>query len=146
MVPIKIKEVTEAFLGSTVKNVVVTVFAYFNGSHHQATKDVAVISGLYVMRIVNKPTVAAIAYDLDKKDTNVGEKNVLMFDLGGGCCGDMTSNIRTDGMLPEHVPTIVELKPGLLLVHEGNAVKKYFIVSDFAFFCRFILRKYLLTC
>ncbi|GJU57756.1 heat shock protein 70 [Tanacetum coccineum] len=84
MVLIKMKEVTEAFLSSTVKNIVVTVFAYFNSSHRQATKDVAAISGLNVMRIVNEPTVAAIAYDLDKKATNVGEKNVLMFDLGGG--------------------------------------------------------------
>ncbi|GJY52322.1 heat shock protein 70 [Tanacetum coccineum] len=92
MVLIKMKEVTEAFLSSTVKNVVVTVFAYFNGSHRQATKDVAVISGLNVMRIVNEPTVAAIAYDLDKKATNVGEKNVLMFDLGGGVLVELSKS------------------------------------------------------
>ena len=84
MVLVKMKEIAEAFLGSTVKNVVVTVPAYFNDSQRQATKDAGVISGLNVMRIINEPTAAAIAYGLDKKATSVGEKNVLIFDLGGG--------------------------------------------------------------
>ncbi|KAJ9550075.1 hypothetical protein OSB04_022618 [Centaurea solstitialis] len=84
MVLIKMKEIAEAFLGSTVKNAVVTVPAYFNDSQRQATKDAGVISGLNVMRIINEPTAAAIAYGLDKKATSVGEKNVLIFDLGGG--------------------------------------------------------------
>ncbi|KAA8543901.1 hypothetical protein F0562_021922 [Nyssa sinensis] len=84
MVLTKMKEIAEAFLGSTVKNAVVTVPAYFNDSQRQATKDAGVISGLNVMRIINEPTAAAIAYGLDKKATSVGEKNVLIFDLGGG--------------------------------------------------------------
>ncbi|RLN09316.1 tubulin-folding cofactor C [Panicum miliaceum] len=65
-------------------NAVVTVPAYFNDSQRQATKDAGVISGLNVMRIINEPTAAAIAYRLDKKASNTGEKNVLIFDLGGG--------------------------------------------------------------
>ncbi|GFP96743.1 heat shock cognate 70 kDa protein 2 [Phtheirospermum japonicum] len=84
MVLIKMREIAEAFLGSTVKNAVVTVPAYFNDSQRQATKDAGVIAGLNVMRIINEPTAAAIAYGLDKKATSAGEKNVLIFDLGGG--------------------------------------------------------------
>eukprot|EP01018_Ginkgo_biloba_P028907 Gb_07010 [translate_table: standard] len=84
MVLIKMKEIAEAFLGSTIRNAVVTVPAYFNDSQRQATKDAGVIAGLNVMRIINEPTAAAIAYGLDKKATNAGEKNVLIFDLGGG--------------------------------------------------------------
>ncbi|PPS01909.1 hypothetical protein GOBAR_AA18764 [Gossypium barbadense] len=84
MVLIKMREIAEAYLGSTVKNAVVTVPAYFNDSQRQATKDAGVIAGLNVMRIINEPTAAAIAYGLDKKATSVGEKNVLIFDLGGG--------------------------------------------------------------
>merc|ERR1712137_1420127 len=82
MVLIKMKETAEAYLGSTVKNAVVTVPAYFNDSQRQATKDAGVISGLNVMRIINEPTAAAIAYGLDKKGAS--EANVLIFDLGGG--------------------------------------------------------------
>ncbi|ESQ35204.1 hypothetical protein EUTSA_v10007031mg [Eutrema salsugineum] len=84
MVLIKMKEVAESFLGSTVKNAVVTVPAYFNDSQRQATKDAGSISGLNVLRIINEPTAAAIAYGLDKKGTKTGERNVLIFDLGGG--------------------------------------------------------------
>ncbi|RCV45412.1 hypothetical protein SEVIR_9G455800v4 [Setaria viridis] len=80
----KMKETAEQYLGSTVKNAVVTVPAYFNDSQRQATKDAGVISGLNVMRIINEPTAAAIAYGLDKKSSSDGEKNVLIFDLGGG--------------------------------------------------------------
>uniref|UniRef100_M1AGQ5 Heat shock protein hsp70 n=1 Tax=Solanum tuberosum TaxID=4113 RepID=M1AGQ5_SOLTU len=65
-------------------NAVVTVPAYFNDSQRQATKDAGVIAGLNVTRIINEPTAAAIAYGLDKKASSVGEKNVLIFDLGGG--------------------------------------------------------------
>ncbi|KAK8685400.1 hypothetical protein V6N13_041402 [Hibiscus sabdariffa] len=83
MVLIKMREIAEAYLGSTIKNAVVTVPAYFNDSQRQATKDAGVIAGLNVMRIINEPTAAAIAYGLDKKATSVGEKNVLIFDLGG---------------------------------------------------------------
>merc|ERR1712196_278753 len=82
MVLVKMKEIAEAYLGDDVPNAVVTVPAYFNDSQRQATKDAATIAGLNVMRIINEPTAAAIAYGLDKKAT--GERNVLIFDLGGG--------------------------------------------------------------
>ena len=75
------KETAEAYLGKKVTHAVVTVPAYFNDAQRQATKDAGVIAGLNVMRIINEPTAAAIAYGLDKKE---GEKNILVFDLGGG--------------------------------------------------------------
>jgi len=81
MVLIKMKEIAEAYIGKDVKNAVITVPAYFNDSQRQATKDAGAISGLNVMRIINEPTAAAIAYGLDKKGD---ERNVLIFDLGGG--------------------------------------------------------------
>jgi chaperone protein DnaK len=81
MVLVKMKETAEAYLGKKVTHAVVTVPAYFNDAQRQATKDAGVIAGLNVMRIINEPTAAAIAYGLDKKE---GEKNVLVFDLGGG--------------------------------------------------------------
>ncbi|BCS24788.1 molecular chaperone Hsp70 [Aspergillus puulaauensis] len=82
MVLTKMRETAEAFLGGTVNNAVVTVPAYFNDSQRQATKDSGLIAGLNVLRIINEPTAAAIAYGLDKKVE--GERNVLIFDLGGG--------------------------------------------------------------
>nr|XP_034179385.1 heat shock 70 kDa protein cognate 4-like isoform X1 [Osmia lignaria] len=82
MVLTKMKEIAEAFLGKTVTDAVITVPAYFNDSQRQATKDAGAIAGLNVLRIINEPTAAAIAYGLDKKAS--GEKNVLIFDLGGG--------------------------------------------------------------
>jgi len=81
MVLTKMKETAEAYLGKKVTHAVVTVPAYFNDAQRQATKDAGTIAGLNVMRIINEPTAAAIAYGMDKKD---GEKNVLVFDLGGG--------------------------------------------------------------
>merc|ERR1719187_2994332 len=81
MVLTKMKETAEAFLGKKVTHAVVTVPAYFNDAQRQATKDAGTISGMTVMRIINEPTAAAIAYGLDKKE---GEKNILVFDLGGG--------------------------------------------------------------
>jgi len=83
MVLTKMKETAEAYLGHDVKDAVVTVPAYFNDSQRQATKDAGVISGLNVLRIINEPTAAAIAYGLDKKK-GASECNVLIFDLGGG--------------------------------------------------------------
>merc|ERR1711959_4766 len=77
----KMKEIAESFLGKKIANAVVTVPAYFNDAQRQATKDAGTISSLNVMRIINEPTAAAIAYGLDKKG---GEKNILVFDLGGG--------------------------------------------------------------
>lgn len=82
MVLVKMKETAEAYLGTKIANAVITVPAYFNDSQRQATKDAGAISGLNVLRIINEPTAAAIAYGLDKK--TAGERNVLIFDLGGG--------------------------------------------------------------
>ena len=85
MILVKMKETAEAFLGKDVKNAVVTVPAYFNDSQRQATKDAGVIAGLNVLRIINEPTAAAIAYGLDKKTSGgTAERNVMIFDLGGG--------------------------------------------------------------
>lgn len=82
MVLTKMKETAEAYLGGKVKDAVITVPAYFNDSQRQATKDAGVIAGLNVIRIINEPTAAALAYGLDKNLK--GEKNILIFDLGGG--------------------------------------------------------------
>ena len=82
MVLIKMKEIAESYLGTTVTDAVITVPAYFNDSQRQATKDAGAIAGLNVLRIINEPTAAAIAYGLDKKGG--GEKNILIFDCGGG--------------------------------------------------------------
>ncbi|KAF4954695.1 hypothetical protein FGADI_5162 [Fusarium gaditjirri] len=82
MILTKMRETAESYLGETVNNAVVTVPAYFNDSQRQATKDAGLIAGLNVLRIINEPTAAAIAYGLDKKVE--GERNVLIFDLGGG--------------------------------------------------------------
>ncbi|KAM7314741.1 heat shock 70 kDa protein 1A-like [Ixodes scapularis] len=82
MVLNKMKETAESYLGGPISAAVVTVPAYFNDSQRQATKDAGVIAGLNVLRIINEPTAAAIAYGLDK--TNDKERNVVIFDLGGG--------------------------------------------------------------
>merc|ERR1711874_424101 len=76
----KMKETAEAYLGTSVKNAVVTVPAYFNDSQRQATKDAGKISGMNVLRVINEPTAAALAYGLDKAD----DKVIAVFDLGGG--------------------------------------------------------------
>merc|ERR1719199_1363025 len=83
----KMKEIAERFTGEKVKNAVVTVPAYFNDAQRKATKDAGTIAGLNVLRIINEPTAAAIAYGLDKKRNTKGkakESIVLVFDLGGG--------------------------------------------------------------
>merc|ERR1711871_676792 len=77
----KMRSTAEGYLDKEIKNAVVTVPAYFNDAQRQATKDAGTIAGLNVMRIINEPTAAAIAYGLDKKG---GEQNILVFDLGGG--------------------------------------------------------------
>ena len=82
MVLTKMKETAEAFLGQTVTDAVITVPAYFNDAQRQSTKDAGMIAGLNVLRIINEPTAAAIAYGLDKQTS--GEKNILIFDCGGG--------------------------------------------------------------
>ena len=80
MVLTKMKETAENYLGKEVKHAVITVPAYFNDAQRQATKDAGTIAGMEVLRIINEPTAAAIAYGLDKKT----EKNILVYDLGGG--------------------------------------------------------------
>jgi len=82
MVMMKMKEISEAYLGHEVKKVVISVPAYFDNAQRQATKDAGVIAGLEVLRIINEPTAAAIAYGLDKKKK--GEQHILIFDCGGG--------------------------------------------------------------
>jgi len=84
MVLAKMAEIAEAYLGSTVKDVVITVPAYFNDSQRQSTRDAGVIAGLNVMRIINEPSATAIAYGLDVKPFNHGCRHVFIFDLGGG--------------------------------------------------------------
>lgn len=81
MVLTKMKEIAETYTNKKIKNAVVTVPAYFNDAQRQATKDAGTIAGLNVVRIINEPTAAAIAYGLDKKSA---EKNIMVFDLGGG--------------------------------------------------------------
>lgn len=76
----KMKQVAEDFLGKKIKSAVVTVPAYFHDSQRKATKDAGALAGLDVLRILNEPTAAAIAYGLDKKDN----QKILVFDLGGG--------------------------------------------------------------
>merc|ERR1712070_734749 len=78
----KMKETAEAYLGTDVKQAVVTCPAYFNNQQRSATQDAGTIAGLNVLRIINEPTAAAIAYGLDKQTGS--EKNILIFDLGGG--------------------------------------------------------------
>lgn len=85
MILIKMKEIASSFLGEEVTQAVVTVPAYFNDSQRQATKDAGQIAGLDILRIINEPTAAAIAYGLDKKESgDNSEKNILIFDCGGG--------------------------------------------------------------
>lgn len=77
----KMKETAESFLGTQVTEAVITVPAYFNDAQRQATKDAGIIAGLNVLRIINEPTAAAMAYGIDKKSK---EENILIFDMGGG--------------------------------------------------------------
>ena len=121
MVLIKMKEIAEAYIGEEVTDAVVTVPAYFNDSQRQSTKDAGVIAGLNVLRIINEPTAAAIAYGLDNKDDK--EKHVLIFDLGGGTFDVSLLNID-DG--------IFEVKATAGDTHLGgedfdNLMVKYFI-------------------
>ena len=83
MVLSKMKQSAEAYLGEKVTNAIITVPAYFNDSQRQSTKDAGLIAGLNVLRIINEPTAAGIAYGLDKL-TEAGRRHVLIFDLGGG--------------------------------------------------------------
>ncbi|XP_047983752.1 heat shock cognate 70 kDa protein-like [Salvia hispanica] len=98
MVLSKMKAVAEAYLGSPVTDAVVTVPAYFNDSQRQATKDAGTIAGLNVMRIINEPTAAAIAYGLDNGGSSSVAKNVLIFDLGGGTFDVTVATIKGDAI------------------------------------------------
>src|SRR5437588_2468982 len=91
------KEVAETKLGKKVSKAVITVPAYFNDNQRQATKDAGAIAGLNVLRIINEPTSAAIAYGLDKHKNAEGEKNILIFDCGGGTT-DMSILTLDDGV------------------------------------------------
>ncbi len=120
MVLVKMKEIAESYIGEKVTDAVVTVPAYFNDSQRQATKDAGQIAGLNVLRIINEPTAAAIAYGLDKKSD---EKMVLIFDLGGGTF-DVSLLCIDDG--------IFEVKSTAGDTHLGgedfdNVLMKYFI-------------------
>nr|XP_043615171.1 heat shock 70 kDa protein 18-like [Erigeron canadensis] len=84
MVLTKMKAVADAYLNTNVKAVVITIPAYFDDSQRQSTKDAATVAGLDVLRLLNEPTAAAIAYGLHEKATIASERNVLIFDLGGG--------------------------------------------------------------
>jgi len=97
MVLTKMKEIAEAYLGHPVNEAVITVPAYFNDSQRQATKDAGTIAGLNVIRIINEPTAAAIAYGLADKATKDEEKYILIFDLGGGTF-DVSILTIEDGM------------------------------------------------
>ncbi|KAJ0771129.1 putative Heat shock protein 70 family [Helianthus annuus] len=97
MVLVKMKETAEAYLGKIVKDAVITVPAYFNDSQRQATKDAGTIAGLNVIRIINEPTAAAIAYGLDNKSDIVDKINVLVFDLGGGTFDVSVLTIKEGG-------------------------------------------------
>ena len=95
MILVKMKEISEAYLGHEIDSAVITVPAYFNDGQRQATKDAGIIAGLNVLRIINEPTAAAIAYGLDKKEGV--EKTVLIFDLGGGTF-DVSLLVIDDGI------------------------------------------------
>ncbi|KAF4113948.1 hypothetical protein G5714_006493 [Onychostoma macrolepis] len=124
MVLTKIKETAEAYLGEKVTHAVVTVPARFNNAQRQATKDAGTIAGLNIIRIINEPTAAAIAYGLDKRD---GEKNILVFDLGGGTFG--VSLLTIDKALfkvriMEHFIKLYMKKTGKDVHNNNRAMKK----------------------
>lgn len=96
MVLQKMKETAEAYLGESVTDAVITVPAYFGDSQRQATKDAGAIAGLNVLRIINEPTAAAIAYGLDKKDKS-NDSKILIADIGGGTT-DFTLMEISDGL------------------------------------------------
>ncbi|WVZ04616.1 hypothetical protein V8G54_017962 [Vigna mungo] len=125
MVLTKMREIAEAYLESEVKNVVVTVPAYFNDSQRQATKDAGTIAGLNVMRIINEPTAAALAYGLDKRANCVGERNIFIFDFGGGTFDVSLLTIKDKG-------DVFEVKATAGDTHLGgedmdNRMVKYFV-------------------
>ena len=130
MILLKMKETAEAYLGSKINDAVVTVPAYFNDSQRQATKDAGTISGMNVLRIINEPTAAAIAYGLDKKGT--GERNVLIYDMGGGTF-DVSLLTIEDGIFEEFWLKSERLKTSENIVGQFNpVVKRYLFGFGFA--------------
>ena len=127
MVLIKMKEIAEAYIGEPVTDAVITVPAYFNDSQRNSTKDAGAIAGLNVLRIINEPTAAAIAYGLDKKDK---EQNILIFDLGGGTFD--VSLLTIDEGIFEVKATAGDTHPGgedfdnLLVHHFATEFKRKF--------------------
>ncbi|KAG9076659.1 70-kilodalton heat shock protein [Ceratobasidium sp. UAMH 11750] len=120
MVLLKMKQTAESYLGTTITDAVVTVPSSFNHSQRQATKDAGVIAGLNILRIINEPTAAAIAYGLDKK--RAGERNVLIFDLGGGTFN--VSLLSTEG-------GVFEVKATAGVTHLGGEDFDNRLVSHF---------------
>jgi len=96
MVLTKLREIAEKFLESPVKNAVITVPAYFNDSQRKATVDAGTVAGLNVMLIINEPTAAALAYGLQKRTNSVEERNIFIFDLGGGTCDASLLTIKNN--------------------------------------------------
>ncbi|KAJ4760306.1 Heat shock 70 kDa protein [Rhynchospora pubera] len=94
MILVKMKEIAEAYLECTVQNAVITVPAYFNNSQRQATKNAGTIAGLNVMRLMDEPTAAAVAYGFDKITVDTNKKNLIVFDLGGGTCDVSLLSVR----------------------------------------------------
>ena len=113
MVLTKMKETAEAYLGKTVTDVVITIPASFNDSQRQATKDAGRVAGLNVLRIINEPTAAAMAYGLDKKSKV--ERKVLIFDLGGGTFNVSVLSIE-DGIFE------VKSTNGIIVILEGRTL------------------------
>jgi len=123
MILTKMREIAEAFMESPVKNAVVTVPAYFNDSQRKATIDAGAIAGLNVIRIINEPTAAAIAYGLDKRSDCDGKRNIFVFDLGGGTFDVSILTIKGD---------VFEVKATAGNTHLGgedfdNRTVKYFV-------------------
>lgn len=103
LVLMKMKQVVETYCGSKIKNVVISVPARFNHSQRQATMDAGLIAGLNVKRLINEPTVAAIAFGLDREN-RIGERYILIFDLGGGTVDDSLLTIE-EGIIEVKVAT-----------------------------------------
>lgn len=118
---VKMKQIAESYLGQTVTDAVITVPAYFNDAQRQSTKDAGAIAGLNVLRIINEPTSAAIAYKLQQP--NDSEKNILIFDLGGGTFDISVLNIDTLGS--------IEVKSTAGDTHLGGEDFDNFVVNHF---------------
>jgi len=113
------RKIAETYLKSPVKNAVVTVPAYFNDSQRKATIDAGAIAGLNVIRIINEPTAAAIAYGLDNKGKRDGERNIFVFDLGGGTFDVSILTIKGDTFEVKAIAS-----SGFMFLHKSFPLKK----------------------